>query len=224
MQDYQWIYQRAVQRCGGEAELEARLPVPLSPHELLSTGDDRVLSTLCRRVFRAGLKHSLVDAKWPAFEEAFWGFKPEAVRLISDEQIDGLMHNSALIRHLAKLKAVRVNAQMIYELAQQNGSAVAFLVQWPDDDLVGLWRYLAKQGAQLGGNSAPYFLRMLGRDTFMLTDDVVSALIGQEIIDKKPTSQKALRAVQEAFNHWQNQSGRPFCQLSVMLAHTVNWP
>ena len=33
---------------------------------------------------------------------------------------------------------------------------------------------------------------------------------------------KELAAVQDAFNQWQAQSGRPLCQLSVMLAHTVN--
>ncbi|MNO10130.1 hypothetical protein D3C81_2337850 [compost metagenome] len=51
---------------------------------------------------------------------------------------------------------------------------------------------------------------------------MVAALKAQEIIDKAPTSQKDLAAVQTAFNHWHEQSGRPLCQLSVMLAHTVN--
>jgi hypothetical protein len=37
-----------------------------------------------------------------------------------------------------------------------------------------------------------------------------------------PTSLKERAAVQAAFNQWQEQSGRPLCQLSVMLAHTVN--
>jgi len=32
-----------------------------------------------------------------------------------------------------------------------------------------------------------------------------------------------LRKVQSAFNDWQQQSGRPFCQLSRMLAMTVNY-
>ncbi len=224
MQDFEWIYERAVQRCGSAADLEARLLQPLSAEEVAAIADDRVLSTLCRRIFRAGLKHSLVDAKWPAFEEAFWGFRPEALRLISDEQLEERMQASRLIRHLAKMKAIRTNAQMIFELSEQQGSAAAFLAHWPDTDLVGLWRYLSKQGAQLGGNSAPYFLRMLGRDTFMLTQDVCAALIGQEIVDKKPTAQKALADVQAAFNHWHAESGRPYTPISQMLALTVNWP
>jgi len=64
----------------GGAAFEAQLPQPRSPAELGALGDDRYLSQLSLRVFRAGLKHSLVDAKWPAFEEVFAGFAPRRVR------------------------------------------------------------------------------------------------------------------------------------------------
>jgi len=66
-------------------------------------------------------------------------------------------------------------------------------------------------------------LRMVGKDTFLLTEDVVVALMAQGIVDKKPTSKADLQKVQSAFNDWQQQSGRPFCQLSRMLAMTVNY-
>ena len=83
-------------------------------------------------------------------------------------------------------------------------------------------RYLSKQGYQLGGLSAPRFLRMAGKDTFVLSTDVVAALVAQDIVTKNPTSQRDLSAVQEAFNIWQTQSGRPLCQISMLLALTVN--
>src|SRR6266446_6635722 len=60
----------------GAAALEARLTQPRSPAELKALTDDRYLSQMSLRIFRAGLKHSLVDAKWPAFEEVFKGFEP----------------------------------------------------------------------------------------------------------------------------------------------------
>jgi 3-methyladenine DNA glycosylase Tag len=63
---------------------------------------------------------------------------------------------------------------------------------------------------------------MVGKDSFVPTDDVVAALKAQNIIDKAPTSLKDLATVQAAFNHWQTQSGRPLCQLSAMLSFTVN--
>ena len=63
---------------------------------------------------------------------------------------------------------------------------------------------------------------MVGKDTFIPTDDMVAALKAQEVIDKAPTSLRDLALVQAAFNRWHEESGRPLCQLSVMLAHTVN--
>ena len=80
MPSFDRIRARAVERCGGEAALEARLPVPKTEEALRAVGDDRYLSLMSLRVFRAGLKHSLVDAKWPAFKTVFAGFAPRAIR------------------------------------------------------------------------------------------------------------------------------------------------
>ena len=222
MRDYKWLHEYCLNRFGSVAQLEAHLPVPLSEAQLRQVGDDRYLSTLALRVFRAGLKHSLVDAKWPAFEQVFFGFDPEKVVLMGAEHLERLMQDARLIRHLGKLKSVPRNAQFILDVRQEKGSFGALIADWPVSDIVGLWKYLAKHGCQLGGLSAPRFLRMVGKDTFIPTDDMVAALKAQKIIDKAPTSLKELAAVQAAFNQWQAQSGRPLCQLSVMLAHTVN--
>ncbi len=222
MRDYAWLSSYCLNRFGGVAELEARLPQPRSAEALRALGDDRYLSLIALRVFRAGLKHSLVDAKWPAFEEAFFAFDPHKVVLMGAEHLERLMQDSRLIRHLGKLKSVPRNAQFVIDVARERGSFGQLIADWPSSDIVGLWKYLAKHGSQLGGLSAPRLLRMIGKDTFIPTDDLVAALKAQGILDKAPTSQKELAAVQAAFNQWQAESGRPLCQLSVMLAHTVN--
>ncbi|WP_137818387.1 DNA-3-methyladenine glycosylase I [Pseudomonas sp. 2FG] len=222
MRDYKWLNEFCLNRFGSKAALEARLPTPKSAAELRQIADDRYLSLIALRVFRAGLKHSLVDAKWPAFEEVFFGFAPEKVVLMGGEHLERLMQDARLIRHLGKLKSVPRNAQFVLDVAKQQGSFGALIADWPVTDIVGLWKYLAKHGSQLGGLSAPRLLRMVGKDTFIPTDDMVAALKAQEIIEKSPTSLKELAAVQAAFNQWHAESGRPLCQLSVMLAHTVN--
>ena len=222
MRDYKWLHEYCLNRFGSAAELEAHLPVPKTSAQLRKISDDRYLSTMALRVFRAGLKHSLVDAKWPAFEEVFFKFDPEKVVLMGAEHLERLMQDARIIRHLGKLKSVPRNAQFILDVAKDKGSFGELIAQWPVTDIVGLWKYLAKHGNQLGGLSAPRFLRMVGKDTFIPTDDMVAALKAQQIIDKAPTSQKDLALVQAAFNQWHAQSGRPLCQLSVMLAHTVN--
>jgi 3-methyladenine DNA glycosylase Tag len=222
MHDYRWLHEYCLNRFGSAAALEARLPQAKSADQLRAVSDDRYLSLLSLRIFRAGLKHSVVDGKWPAFEEAFFAFDPHKVVLMGAEHLERLMQDERLIRHLAKLKSVPRNAQFVLDVAREQGSFGALLADWPASDITGLWRYLSKHGCQLGGLSAPRFLRMAGKDTFIPTDDVVAALKAQGIVDKAPTSQRDLAAVQAAFNQWQAQSGRPLCQLSTMLACTVN--
>ena len=160
----------------GAAALDTRLPTPKTAEQLKATPDDRYLSQMSLRVFRAGLRHSVVDAKWPAFEEVFHGFDLRRVRAMSDEALEGLLGNARLIRHWGKLKSVRDNAAAMLALAQEHKSFGAWLAGWPGEDTVGLWEALAKTFSQMGGNSGPSFLRMVGKDTFILTPSVTGAL------------------------------------------------
>lgn len=225
MKSFQWIEAHARAHSpvkDGVALVDQRLPVVRSAEALRATPDDRYLSDLCRRVFRAGLKHALVDAKWPAFEQAFFGFDPVKVCLMSDEQLEALMQNSALIRHWGKLKSVRHNALMVREIAEAEGRFGAWIADWPVADIVGLWAQLKQRGAQLGGQSGAAFLRMVGKDTFMLSKDVTAALKAQGVVDRPPTAQRDLARVQAAFNQWQQESGgRPLAHISLLLAFTV---
>ena len=205
----------------GAATLEARLSKPRSAAELKATKDDRYLSQMELRIFRAGLKHSLVDAKWPAFEEVFDGFEPRRVRAMSDEALEALLGDRRLIRHWGKLKSVRDNAAAMIGMADEHGSFGAWLADWPGTDIVGLWETLAKRFSQMGGNSGPSFLRMVGKDTFVLTHSVTAALKRWGATDAPPKNRKDRAAVQSHFNAWADETGRPLCQLSLILAASV---
>jgi 3-methyladenine DNA glycosylase Tag len=214
------IHEAARTRLGASA-LEARLTRPRSPAELGAVPDDRYLSQMELRIFRAGLKHSLVDAKWPAFEEVFSNFDPRRVRAMSDEALEGLLGDRRLIRHWGKLKSVRDNATAMIGVAEEHGSFGAWLADWPATDIVGLWEALAKRFSQMGGNSGPSFLRMVGKDTFVLTHSVTAALKRWGAFDAQPKSRKDRAAVQSCFNAWAAETGRPLCQLSLILAASV---
>ncbi len=206
----------------GEAALEARLPRPRTAEELAAVPDDRYLSTMSRRSFQAGLKHSLVDAKWPAFEEVFSGFDPRRVAALSDEEIEELLGDRRIVRHLGKIRGVRTNARAMLEIAERHGSFGAWVAAWPVSEIVDLWAEIAGNFSQMGGRSAPYFLRMMGKDTFVLTSSVVKALERFGVWRGEPRTRADRRAVQAIFNAWAAETGRPLCQLSQILAMAVD--
>jgi 3-methyladenine DNA glycosylase Tag len=205
----------------GAAALEASLSQPRTPAELKALTDDRYLSQMELRIFRAGLKHSLVDAKWPAFEEVFDRFEPRRVRAMSDEALEALLADRRLIRHWGKLKSVRDNAAAMIGVAEEHGSFGIWLADWPGTKIVELWEALAKRFSQMGGNSGPSFLRMVGKDTFVLTHSVAAALKHWGAVDTPPKNRKDRAAVQSHFNAWATETGRPLCQLSLILAASV---
>jgi 3-methyladenine DNA glycosylase Tag len=211
----------AEKRLGADG-LKARLPAVKTKAELQAVGDDRYLSLMSLRIFRAGLKHEMVDAKWPAFEAAFHRFDPRRVRAMSEEDVEKLMDDRRLIRHLGKLRSVPANAAAIAEIAAEHGSFAAWLAAWPESDIVGLWDRLGKRFSQLGGNSGAYFLRMAGKDSFILTPAVVRALNRWAAFSGEAKGKAARAEVQSLFNAWAAETGAPLAHLSVTLAASVD--
>ena len=212
------ILAQAEARAGGAEALAGRMPDVSPPEALRRITDDRYLSLMSRRVFRAGIRHAVVDDRWPAFEEVFRGFEPGAVRAMSDEELEGLMKDERLIRHWGKIRATRDNAAAMERVAGEFGCFGDWLADWPAGDIVGLWAELAARFRQMGGNSAPRFLRMAGKDSFVLTPDVVRGLNRAGAWEGKPSGKRARAAVQQAFNAWAEESGRPLSHISVTLA------
>ena len=211
----------AAERKGGAATLAKLLPRPRSRAALAKTPDEFFLSALAKQVFRAGFIWQIVEYKWPAMEEAFAGFRPEIVAGLEDRDIEDLLADPRAIRHRAKIRSLRENASWMVREAASHGSFGTFLGDWPSDDIVGLWAELRRQGSRLGGMTGPFFLREVGKDTFLLTTDVVRALRREKVVTGDPISKKSLAAVQRAFNAWHEECGRPLCQLSRILSFSV---
>ncbi len=221
MDTFTGIYEQAAQRKGGEAALEALLVKPKSKAVLRRTADAAVLAEMTKCVFRSGFVWKVIENKWPGFEAAFDQFDVASCAMLSDEDLEGLQQNTQIVRNAKKIASVRNNAQYILDVRAEHGSFGKFLAGWPDDDFVALWDELKQNGDRLGGQTGRFFLRFIGRDTPMFSNDVVKALISQGVIDKTPTSKAALRAVQEAFNQWRSESGRSYNEISRTLAFLV---
>ncbi len=218
MSSFKSILKSARERAGGEQALAERLPRVKSATELRAMADDRYFSEMSRRIFRAGLKHSLVDAKWPAFEEVFLGFDPRRVRAMPDEALEALLGDARIIRHWGKLKATHANAAAFCEVIEEQGGFGAYLADWEGARVGQLWEDIAKRFSQMGGASAAYFLRMVGKDTFMLSPYVMRGLVARGALAAEPKGKKGREAAQEVFNTWAEETGRPLAELSMILA------
>lgn len=214
----------AEQRKGGPEAINALLAEHGQPDHasLAALGDDRILSQFSRLVFCAGFNWSVIEKKWPGFEEAFWGFAPNRCAFLNDEDLDSLLANTAIVRHATKILSVRDNAIFLSDLAKEHGSAAKFFADWPADNQVGLWEVMKKRGARLGGTTGQYALRFLNRDSFILSRSVVTALKSAGVIDGPATSKKAHTAIQDAFNTWVAESGESYTYVSRILAMSVD--
>lgn len=223
MRSFDEIFDQAASFRGGAVELEAVLKqsTPKTAAELAKISDDRWLAIMTQCVFQAGFSWKVIESKWAGFEEAFDGFNVPRWAMAPDEDIDRLLSDTRIVRNGQKIRTVRENAIFLSDLAREHGSAAKVFAEWPANDFIGLLGLLKKRGSRLGGATAQYFLRFGGKESFVLSRDVVAALIREGVIDKEPTSKVAQKNVQDAFNHWMAESGRPLTHISRVLAMSV---
>jgi 3-methyladenine DNA glycosylase Tag len=145
-----------------------------------------------------------------------------AVAHFSDERLEELGQDTSIVRNFTKIVAVRNNAVFVLDKQHSHGSFGNFIAQWPEDNITGLWLELKKHGCRLGGNTGPMMLRSMGKDTFLLTQDVCDALVNHGFMKKfSPTAQRDLKLVEQVFADLRAESGRSLCEISRILACTV---
>jgi 3-methyladenine DNA glycosylase Tag len=216
------IRARAEKRKGGPAALEKLLPARPSAKALEKRSDDRFLAEMTKRVFCAGFAWSVIDSKWPGFEDAFLGFAPAKLTFQPDDFWHELVSDTRIVRNGAKINSVRENAAFIQEIAREHGSFGKFLAKWPSSDEIGLLNLLAKRGSRLGGNTGQMFLRFVGWDGFVTSQDVVACLRDAGLdIAEEVKSKGDLAKVQAQFNAWAEETGLPYVHLSRICAMSI---
>lgn len=216
------ILERAEQRKGGSKALRKLLPEVATTAKLRKLGDDRYLAMMTKCINQAGFSWKVIEKKWPEFEEAFHGFDPHTLGFLSPEHWEAYTSDRRVVRNWQKIKALQENVYFVQAIAREHGSFGAWLAAWPLENQVGLMAYLKKQGSRLGGQTAVWFLRRVGKDCFICSRDVVTVLksIGLEIADQ-PTSKRDLLKIQEQFLAWREETGLPLSHLSRITACSV---
>ena len=173
-------------------------------------------------IFRSGFVWKIIENKWPDFEKAFDNFDTMSCAMLSDENLEALVQDARIVRNAMKIRTVRDNGQFIQEIRREHQRFSYWIADWPATDTVGLWAALKSGGSRLGGNTSGYFLRFVGKDTFMLSRDVLAALSREGVVEHtKAPGKKALVEIQKAFNIWQEESNRSLTEISRTLAYSV---
>ncbi len=222
MSGFDDIQSRAQSRKGGARALEALLPKVATNKQLIELGDDRYLAMMTKSINQAGFSWKVIENKWPSFEEAFLGFDPRKLSYLSPEQWEAFTSDKRVVRNWQKIKALQDNVFFVQDESRRSGGFGKFIAQWPVDDQIGLMAYLKKNGSRLGGQSALWFLRRVGKDCFIPARDVVVLLrsIGLDIAEN-PTSKRDLNKIQAQFNEWHIETGLPYSHLSRIAACSV---
>ncbi len=211
--------QRARDHHGGQSCLEEMMPMVRSTRALAHTKDNRWLAQMTRCVFQAGFVWRVVDRKWDGFEDVFFGFPPDKIVMLSPDQIDRFAQNPLIIRNRQKVLGVQANAQFILDINQEHGSFGKFISRWPAHDLIGLFAVMKKRGSRLGGMTGQRILRNMGKDTFIITGDVVRCLQRSGLdISHNPSSKRELSLIQHTFNEWHEDTELPYSHISRICA------
>lgn len=222
MEKFHDIFERAAHRKGGDKALKALMSKPLTTKQLKQLSEDDWLEEFTRKIFQSGFYWAVIDKKWPGFREVFWGFNVKKLLMMPPEMLEEKASDERIVRNYNKVKTVPVNASMIHFHQQDHKESFAdFIADYPTEDIIGLWGYLKKNGARLGGNTGPYTLRTLGKDTFLLSRDVEAYLRGHQVIDGGLQSKKSLTAIQWFFNDKQQESGLSLQEISQVISYSV---
>jgi len=222
MKKFKLIHEFVEKRKGGAQELQRLLTKPLTELQLKAIPDDRYLAQMTRCVFNAGFHWRVITAKWGGFEEAFHGFDLGELLTKSPDEWEAYQSDERIVRNWQKIQTVFHNAAMIDELAEEHGSFANFIAQWPASDQAGLMKFLKKEGSRLGGRTCQWFIRFIGKDGYLATGDVVTALIANGVdINENPTSQRDMQRIQDAFNHWHDETGLSYSDISKILSYSV---
>ena len=92
-----------------------------------------------------GLSWKTILHKREEYRRAFHNFDIDRCTAMSDEELDGLMEDTGLIRNRSKIYSVRSNAQAVQRIQQEYGSFDKYLWSFTDGKQIdGRWKSLSE--------------------------------------------------------------------------------
>ena len=97
--------------------------------------DQRLFEKICLEGFQAGLSWRTILAKRQNFRKAFKNFNFYKVSQFTTKDLEELMQDRGIIRHLGKIEATINNAMRARELVMEKGSLAAYFWSFEPDNV-----------------------------------------------------------------------------------------
>lgn len=95
-----------------------------------TTDDRHLFEKICLEGFQAGLSWLTILRKREAFREAFAGFDPEMVADFDEADVNRLLGDSGIVRHVGKIRSTINNANRALEVVDEHGSLSTYFWSW----------------------------------------------------------------------------------------------
>lgn len=96
-------------------------------------GDERALfELLCLETYQAGLSWETILNKRAAFKDVFHNYEIKKVAQMTDEELDAILQNPAVVRNRLKIYATRANAQAFLTIQEKYGSFETYIWSFVD--------------------------------------------------------------------------------------------
>ena len=106
----------------------------------INHNDDFEFEMLCLEGASVGLSWQIIMHKRESYRFAFHDFKIDACAAMTDEELEGQLGNTGLIRNRNKIFSVRKNARAVQRIQKEFGSFDAYLWSFTDGQQIdGHW-------------------------------------------------------------------------------------
>ncbi len=126
--------------------------------------DRAYFEMMTKVIFRSGLNHKVIDAKWGHFKATFASFDFSKVARFTEERIDKLITDKNLVRNYGKLSATVNNAKEFLEIKKEHGSFSKYLKELGKAGEEHLCKSISKRFSYMGGSTVVFFLRSVGEE------------------------------------------------------------
>ena len=177
---------------------------------------------MTKRVFSAGLAWSVIEAKWPGFEEAFQGFVPAPLAFEPDDYWDSLDRDGRIVRNGAKIRSVRRNAAFV--ASNHQGSRKLQERFWRAGR--HRTRSASSTSRQAGRAGSGACRARCASNSWARTDSrppgtSSPACATPASRSRRSKSKGDLQRVQAQFNAWAEETGLPYLHLSRICAYST---